>query len=134
MEGQQMGAQPAEGQAMGDPNAAAQQQAYQQQPAAPQAAGAAAPAGPMMAVQSPLTMQNVGGGGLDIMQMVQKVVGYLNQLDDAMKYQELNRLRMEQPQIYPLVVQSLGQQGKGPAMRPEPEQRHPMRPPEVASV
>jgi len=85
--------------------------------------------------QSPLNSQTVtGGGGLDIQMMAQRVVGYINQLDNNLKYQELARLRLEHPEVYQMVTQMLYQQGSGSANLPPPEIRAPMRGPATQQV
>ena len=94
------------------------------------------PPAPAAFQQSPLSLQNVGGGGLDIQQMAAQVVNYLNKLDEPTKYQELNRLRMEQPEVHRIVLQLLSQggNGAGSANLPLPEQKPPRRGPEAAQI
>jgi hypothetical protein len=78
----------------------------------------------------------MSAGGVDMQQLVSKTVSYLKALDEPARYQELNRLRMEQPQVYQLVTQAMASEGGSDpsANKPLPEQRAPTRGPGTALV
>jgi hypothetical protein len=74
---------------------------------------------------------------MDVMEVANKVVGWLNQQPEQEKQKELVQLQKGNPQLYSLVLQLL-QQTRGAngnsAAAPLPQQRPPMRGPEAAHV
>ncbi len=127
----QAGATPAGGdQAQQVPGMPAGATAYDENAAAPNAsAGPAAMAG----VQSPLQM---GQGGMDLRYVAQRAAAYMKTLreqsgDEAM-YQELEKMQMENPQLYQMVVQLLNSSGS--AKDPMNALKSPMTPRSAAQV
>jgi hypothetical protein len=74
---------------------------------------------------------------IDVMQVANKVVGWLNQLPEHEKQKELVGMQRNNPHLYSLVLQLL-QQARGAnrssSAMPLPQQRPPMRGPEAAMV
>jgi len=136
-EGQMMSAQ------QGQANAAGQVPGMEIPPAAPQAGGGEMPAGvppeqgaptaPGMAgVQSQLPQQS--GPGYDLMEVAQKVVNWLNTMQDQARQHELVKMQLNNPHLYslilPMLQQSAGAQQNSAAV-PTPEQRPARRGPEA---
>jgi hypothetical protein len=95
-----------------------------------------APEQAMSGAQSPLVAEQQGGG-FDVIMIAQKVVGWLNQLPDHEKQQQLSVMRGKNPQLYSLVIQLLQESTgaeRSSAGMPAPEQRAPRRGPEATTV
>jgi hypothetical protein len=90
---------------------------------------------PMAAGQSPLVASQPAQ--MDVFQVANQVVGWLNQLPEHEKQKELVQMQKANPQLYSMVLQLL-QQSRGAnrnsAAMPRPEQRPPMRGPEAATI
>jgi hypothetical protein len=63
------------------------------------------------AMQSPLTM-GMQGGGFNLLYLAKRAAAEIAQMPEAQKYQELNRMKMTNPQLY-MVVFKLLQSEKG---------------------
>jgi len=113
----------APGAAPGAPAGAPGQDAVQQTPGVPEGAtlydeNAATPNAsrgptPMAGLESTLQM---GQGGFDMRYVAQRVAAYMNTLKqqpggEQLMYQELNKLQMESPQLYQMVIQLLNSSG-----------------------
>ncbi len=110
-------------------------------PAAPQAPGGmppeqqGVPAAPgMEGVQSQLP-QASGGASYDLMHIAQKVVNWLNTMEDHERQHHLVKMQLSNPHLYalilPMLQQSAGAQQNSAAM-PVPEQKPARRGPEAA--
>lgn len=94
-----------------------------------------APASATEAGESPLVANQPAQ--MDIFAVANQVVGWLNQLPEHEKQQQLVQMQRMNPQLYSVVLQLL-QQSRGSnrnsAAMPLPEQRPPMRGPEAAQI
>jgi hypothetical protein len=89
------------------------------------------------AMQSPLTM-GMQGGGFNLLYLAKRAAAEIAQMPEAQKYQELNRMKMTNPQLY-MVVFKLLQSEKGsqadpldPTQSPIPQQKPSRRPAPVS--
>lgn len=88
-------------------------------------------------MQSPLTM-GMQGGGANILYLAKRAAERLQQMPEAQKYQELNRMKMSNPQLYMVVFRLLqAEQGSqanplDPAQSPIPQQKPSRRPAPVS--
>lgn len=92
-----------------------------------------APEGIPPEMQSPLT-QGLQGGGMNILYLAKRAAETLSQMPEAQKYSALNKMKMESPQLYMVVIRLL-QSEKGsqedplnPMQSPMPEQKPSRRP------
>jgi hypothetical protein len=74
-----------------------------------------APAG-MEGMQSPVTMGQMGGGA-NLLYLARRAAAALKQQDEATQYQQLNVMKMSNPQLYSLVIRIL-QRAKGSQENP----------------
>jgi len=88
-------------------------------------------------MQSPLTM-GMQGGGANILYLAKRAAEKLQGMPEAQKYQELNRMKMSNPQLYMVVFRLLqSEQGSqadplNPTQSPIPQQKPSRRPAPVS--
>lgn len=84
-------------------------------------------------MQSPLT-QGLQGGGMNILYLAKRAAEEIQQMPDAQKYQALNKMKMENPQLYMVVLRLIqSKQGSqsnplNPLQSPMPQQKPSRRP------